>query len=74
MTSEGPPAAHRGPTTGAINEIVEVSREWAYKFLKPETWYKLNMSLGLKRLQELIQVRVLLLWCMISCEARISQC
>jgi hypothetical protein len=42
--------------SGAINDIVEVSREWAHKLLRRETWYKLNMSLGLKRLQELIVV------------------
>lgn len=33
-----------------------MSREWAHKLFRPETWYNLNMSLGFKRLQELIQV------------------
>jgi hypothetical protein len=54
--AEFPSADSRASATGAINEIVEVSREWASKLLQPQTWYRLNMTLGLKRLQELIQV------------------
>jgi len=40
--------------SGAVSDIVGVSRDWACRLLKRETWY--SMSLGLKRLQELIQV------------------
>ena len=56
-----PSAAADARGTTLVDDIVEVSRSWANRLVPTaETWYRLNMTLGLKRLQELIQVGTLL--------------
>lgn len=41
---------------GSVSDIVGVCKEWWSNLIKPETRYSMSQVLGLKRLQELIQV------------------